>query len=111
MNKWLLCALAGCLALSVSWGQGNQVGPDILILDLRKAVDDCDEHADLVGGLRKKADQLRAQYTGEVRKLQEEQKELLKKTLSMRGADWYRDVEKSLRKEGQFKAIEVQDFE
>jgi len=107
MNKWLLCAVAGSLALSVSWGQGKQVGPDVLVLDLQKVVDSCEEHADLVGKLRKQADDLQNEYAGKVRTLQEKQKSLLSQTLSMRGADWYTAVKESLLKEGEYKAIEA----
>ena len=107
MNKWLLCALAGCLALSVSSGQGNQQGPDVLVLDLEYVIDNCDEHADLVGKLQKTAKGLQKKYSGQVRDLQQAQQKLLEKTLSLRGADWYPAVKKSLLKEGELKGIEA----
>lgn len=105
MNKWLLCALVGGLALSVSWGQGNQQGPDILVLDLEYVIDNCDEHDDLVGRLKKEEAEQRGRYSGEVTNLQQEQKKLLEKTLTLRGADWYPAVKESLQKEGKLKAI------
>ena len=107
MNKWLLCALAGCLALSVSSGQGNQQGPDVLVLDLEYVIDNCDEHADLVGKLERTAKGLQKKYSGQVRDLQQAQQTLLEQTLSLRGADWYPAVKKSLLKEGELKGIEA----
>ena len=101
MNKWLLCALAVCLTVSVSSGQ------DILVFDLPRAVDECDEHADLVGKLKKEAADLKTKYGDRVKQLQVEQKTLLEKTLSLRSAKWYVDVKKSLMKEGELKAIEA----
>ena len=107
MNKWTLAIIAALLVLPMASGHGPEQGPDVLVVDLQNVVETCDEHGDLVGRLKKEAQDLQDKYADQVKELQAQQRDLLSKPLSLRGKDWYPKVEEALKKEGELKAIEA----
>ena len=111
MNKSLIVTLA---VLGVFLGrelvQPAAAAPDgqrkILIVQLRRIVDESKEGREIVGKVRAQIAKKKEQIAGEVKLLQEQVNVLMKAQLPDRDAAWYGDIKKALDKQGTLKAQE-----
>ena len=106
MSKWTFGTLLACLALSVNWADAQPGGATpILVLDLDRAVKECEQQIDIVEGVQAEADADNKKYEPQVKKLQAEAKALMEQDLTQRDKEWEAAVEKALLEEGKLKAI------
>lgn len=105
MRKVTLTLVLVCLGLSSAYAQ--DVKSDILIVDVQRAIEECQEHIDLVEVLRKQIAKKKKDVAEEVQRMKIKQEDLLKVELTKRNDDWYDEVEKVLHDQGRLKAEEA----
>ncbi len=79
-------------------------GPAILVCDMKRIAEGCDEAIELVEALKKRTDAKRAEVQAEVNGLQARQRDLLGKKLSERDLKWYEDYRAAVQTESELKA-------
>jgi len=108
MKKITLVVLVACLSLPFAFAQGEKPEPtDVLVVDVQRAIEDCNEHKDLVEKLRKQIANKKQDVGEEVQRLKLKQEDLLKTELTKRNDDWYVEVEKALQDQARLKAEET----
>jgi Skp family chaperone for outer membrane proteins len=109
MQKWIIGLVATCLVLSIGWAQGTKEPVDgkVLVLDLQRAVEECDEHRDMVAALRKRAAEKKKEMEGQITTLQADNEELMKTSLTQRDEAWYERLKKALVEQVNLKVDET----
>ena len=100
----LALVLAGFCVPAV---HAQDVKSDILIVDVQRAIEQSQEHIDLVEVLRKSIANKKKDVADEVQRMKLKQQDLLKVELTKRNDDWYTEVEKVLHDQGRLKAEEA----
>ncbi len=100
----LLGALLGRELIQPALAQGNS-GP-ILIVHLRKIIDDSKEGREIVGKVRAEMAAKKEEIARDVKSLQENVNNLMKRKLYDRDEGWYKNVKAALDRQGQLKAAE-----
>jgi Skp family chaperone for outer membrane proteins len=86
-----------------------QAAPKILVVDLKKLIDESAEGKEFVGRLKKQMADKKDEFAGAVRQLQEQQKKLMAVELMNRDARWYDAVRAALDAQATLK-VEEQYF-
>ncbi len=100
MNRFALSLLCVLLVLPSVRAEG----PAILVCDMKRIAEGCDEAIELVEALKKRSDAKRAEMQADVNALQGKQRELLGKKLSERDLKWYEDYRAAVQQESELKA-------
>lgn len=100
MNRILLSLL--CLAAIAPVVRAE--GLSILVCDLQRIAEGCDEALELVASLKKRSDEKRGEFQNEVLTLQAKQKDLLGKKLSERDLKWYEEYRVAVQTEAELKS-------
>lgn len=100
----LLGALLGRELMQPAFAQGGKEA--VLVLDIRKVIDDSKEGREIVGKVRAQMAAKKDEFQAEVTKLQEQVRQLTKSKLTDHDEGWYQEVKTALSRQGELKAQE-----
>lgn len=107
MRKPVLIALVLALAGPALFAQDAK--PKVLVLSLKKIIDESAEGKQFVGALKKRMADKKQEFALNVQQLQEQQKKLMEVELMNRDEKWYKQVRKALETQASLK-VEEQFF-
>lgn len=81
-----------------------QDGGRILVIDLQRVIETCDEATDLIAALNKEKAEKQRELEGEIEKLKERERQLLELRMSDRDPDWYEKIRQVQKEANEIKA-------
>lgn len=94
----------GALLFAASTAFAQEAKSPVLFVDLQKVITECQEYQDLVEAAKKSQAAKQQEFEGEVKKLQDREKQLLETTLNDRNQAWFDELRKVQREAGELQA-------